>query len=166
MNSVLGTGFRYKCQAKLPSGEIVEWEDHNLLPQDSIDHIARLILASTSPIGAWYVGIFEGNYTPTAGTSASDLPTTVGESTAYSGANRPAWSGVYDNLSDLSNAASRAVFTMTADKRIYGAFIVSSSVKGGGSGVLLSIARFAIPRDLPAGTEFAVTAGIALVPTT
>lgn len=166
MNSVLGTGFRYSCQAKLPTGGVIEWEDHNLLPQDSVDHIARLILASTSPIGAWYVGIFEGNYTPTSATSAGDLPGAVGESTAYSGATRPTWSGVYDNVSDLSNAASRAVFTLTADKRIYGAFIVSSSVKGGPSGVLLSIARFAVPRDLPAGTEFAVTAGIALVPTT
>lgn len=166
MNSVLGTGFRYQCQAKLPTGEVIEWEDHNLLPQDSVDHIARLILATTSPIGAWYVGIFEGNYTPTSGTSAGDLAGAVGECTAYSAANRPAWAGTYDNVSDINNAASRAVFTMTSDKRVYGAFIVSSSVKGGGSGVLLSIARFTVPRDLPAGTEFAVTAGIALVPTT
>ena len=57
------------------------------------------------------------------------------------------------------------MFTLNADKRVYGAFIVSSSTKGSGSGLLLSIARFAVPRDLPSGTEFAVTAGITLVPT-
>jgi len=166
MKSILGTGFRYTCEATLPSGEVLVFEDTNLLPQVSINHIAGLIQASTTPIGGWYVGLFEGNYTPTNTTTAADLPTNAGECVAYSAATRPTWDDVYDGVSVISNAASKAVFTMNADKRVYGAFIVSASTKGSGSGLLLSIARFTVPRDLPAGTEFAVTAGLTLVPTT
>jgi hypothetical protein len=165
MKSVLGTGFVYKCEATLPTGDVLIFDEHNLLPQVAIDHVAGLIRGTGSPISAWYMGIFEGNYVPANGTTSADLPTTAGECVAYSGASRPVWTNVYDASSVIDNAASRAVFTLNADKRIYGAFIVSSSTKGGGTGVLLSMARFAVPRDLPSGTEFAVTAGITLVPT-
>ena len=165
MNSLLGAGFRYTCEATLPSGEVLVFEEHNLLPKVSIDHVAGLIQGSVSPISGWYVGIFEGNYTPSNTTTAADLPINAGECVAYSEAARPSWVDVYDGVSIISNAAAKAVFTLNADKRVYGAFIVSTSAKGSGSGLLLSIARFAVPRDLPSGTEFAVTAGITLVPT-
>lgn len=165
MTSVLGTGFVYKCEAKLPNGDVIVFNEHNLLPQVAVDHVATLIRGSGSPISGWYVGIFEGNYVPSNGTTSADLPTTAGECVAYDEAARPTWVNAYDGSSVIDNSASRAVFTLNADKRIYGAFIVSSSTKGGGTGLLLSIARFSVPRDLPSGTEFAVTAGITLVPT-
>lgn len=55
MNSLLGTGFRYTCEATLPSGEVLVFEEHNLLPKVSIDHVAGLIQGSVSPISGWYV---------------------------------------------------------------------------------------------------------------
>ena len=165
MNSILGTGFKYSIEARLPCGKVIAFEDHNLLPQVAVNHNAGLIRGTVAPISAWYVGLFEGDFVPNGATSAADLPGLVGEFTGYNEATRRPGEHDYDGVSIIDNAADRAVFTFTTNKIIHGAFICSSPAKGSASGVLLSIARFAVPRDLPAGTEFAVTVGITLVPT-
>ena len=163
--SVLGYGFRYDGEIITPDGEIIQFSDTNLLPQVAIDHIAGLIRGTTSPIGSWYMGLFENNYVPTSGVTAADLPGVVGESTAYTEATRPAWTNAYDGVSAIDNLASKATFTMNAAKVIYGAFIVSSSVKAGNTGLLLSIARFSTAKTLDSGSVFTLGAGITLVPT-
>lgn len=162
--SILGAGFRYDIEIIAPDGEVITFSDHNLIPQAGIDFIANLLRAQTSPIAPFYVGIFEGNYVPTSATVAADLPAI--ECTAYSEAVRPTWASAYDGVSLISNEASKATFTMSAAKRLYGAFLVSSSVKAGNSGTLLSIARFSSPKDVDVGTSFGVTAGLTLIPTT
>lgn len=164
--SVLGFGFRYDCEIIAPDGEIIQFTDYNLLPQVAIDHVAGLLRATVSPIGTWYVGIFENNYVPTSSVTAADLPGVVGECVTYSEATRPTWSHAYDGISAIDNLASKAVFTMTAAKRVYGAFLVSNSTKGGNTGTLLSIARFSTAKDLDIGSVFSVAAGITLVPAT
>lgn len=165
--TVLGTGFRYDCEIIKPSGEIELSTDFNLLPQVSIDHIVGLLRGDgTIPISSWFLGVYSGNYVPTSGVTSADLPSVVGESTAYSQATRPAWTDVYDGVSVVDNLASKAVFTFTAPTTLYGAFIVSSSVKAGNTGLLLSIARFNTPKTMDIGTQFSVAAGITLVPTT
>ena len=165
--SVLGTGFRYDCEIIKPSGEIELSTDFNLLPQVSINHIVGLLRGDgTVPISSWFVGVFSGNYVPTSGVTAADLPVVVGESTGYSQATRPAWTPAYDAVSVVDNLANKAVFTFTAATTLYGAFIVSNSVKAGNTGVLLSIARFNTPKTMDIGTQFSVAAGITLVPTT
>lgn len=162
--SILGTGFRYDVEIIAPDGEVLTFTEHNLLPQVGVDFVANLILATTSPIGSWYVGIFEGNFVPTPATTAADLPGI--ECTAYTEAARPTWVPAYDGVSLISNDANKATFTMNAAKRIYGAFLVSSSTKAGNSGTLLSIARFTSPKDVDVGSAFGVTAGLTLIPTT
>lgn len=164
MSSILGTGFRYDIEIVAPDGEIITFTDHNLMPQVSIDFVANLLLAQTSPIGSFYVGIFEGNYVPTSATTAADLPSI--ECTAYTEASRPVWTPTYDGVSLISNEASKAVFTINAAKRLYGAFLVSSSTKAGNSGTLLSIARFSSPKDVDVGSSFGATLGLTLIPTT
>ncbi|MNM79479.1 hypothetical protein D3C81_914110 [compost metagenome] len=166
MNSLLGHGLIYDCEIVTPDGEVITFSDHNLLPQVSIDFIAGLIMGSGAPNANWYLGLYEGNYVPTSGVTAADLPGVVGECTAYSQATRPSWSATYDGVSLISNLSSKAVFSLNAPKTIYGAFIVSNSTKAGNTGLLLSIARFSTPRALEAGTEFGVAAGLTLTSAT
>ena len=165
--SVLGLGFQYDCEIKTPDGEIIRFTEHNLLPQVAINHIAGLIRGSggATPISSWYMFLFEGNYVPTSSVTAADLPGVVGECSAYSDVGRPVWDNVYDGINIIDNLANKAVFTMTAAKRIYGAGIISNSTKGGNTGTLLSIARFGTAKDLDIGTQFSLAAGITLVPT-
>jgi hypothetical protein len=167
-DSVLGAGFKYGLYIKDARGAWVQDGDVecNIIPQVGVNHIASLLRGSgATPISSWFMGLFEGNYVPTSGVTAADLPGVVGESGAYSESSRPAWNHQYDGVSVIDNTASLATFTMDADKRIYGAFIVSSNTKQGNGGVLLSIARFATPRDLTAGQEFGVGGVLTLIPT-
>lgn len=166
MSSLLGRGFWYDCEVIAPDGEIITFEDHNLLPQVSVDFVAGLLRATVSPIGNWYVGIFENNYVPDGSVTAADLPGVVGECTAYSQTARPTWQHQYDGISVIDNLAAKAEFTMTSAKRIYGAFLVSSSTKAGNTGILLSIARFSTAKDVDSGATFTVAAGITLVSAT
>ena len=165
--SVLGTGFRYDCEIITPSGEVELFTDFNLLPQVSVNHIAGLLRGDgTVPVSSWFLGVFSGNYVPTSGVTSADLPVVVGEATGYSQATRPAWTNSYDAVATIDNLANKAIFTFTAATTLYGAFIVSNSVKAGNTGVLLSIARFNTPKTMDIGTQFSVAAGITLVPTT
>lgn len=166
MNPLL-RGFTYTDEIILPSGEIFTGPPvHNLMPQEGVDFFASLMLGTgAAPNANWYMGLIEGNYFPTKDSKAVDLPGAIGECTAYAGASRPTWLGVYDGESMADNQAAKTKFLMTADKTIYGAFIASSSVKAGGGGFIISIARFDSPKILPAGTEYGVIAAIPLIAT-
>lgn len=163
MTSILGHGFQYTGEILRLDGSRESFTDHNLLPQVAVDHIAGLIRGSTSPIANWYVGLFEANYVPVSTVTAADL--TAIECTTYSEATRPAWVESYDGSAVIDSLANKATFTFTASKRIYGAFLVSTSTKGGNTGTLLSIARFSQPKDIDAGEVFTVAAGLTLIPT-
>lgn len=147
-------------------GDLLSATKHtNIIPQVGINHIAGLIRGSVAPIANWYLGLFEGNYVPVSGTTAGDLPNNAMEFTGYSEAARPAWTHTYDGVSVIANSVSRATFTITTEKLVYGGFISSSSTKGGTSGVLLSMARFDTADTVRVGDEYRIAAGITLVPT-
>lgn len=165
MTSIVGHGLKYTFTLRHTDGSVEVWEETNLLPQVAVDHIASLLRgAGASPISTWYVGIFENNYVPVSSVTAADLPGVVGECVAYSQATRPSWVNTYNGVSVIDNLASKAVFTLTADKTLYGAFLVSASTKGGNTGLLLSIARFASAKVVPNGSELSVSAQLLLTP--
>lgn len=164
--SLLGlAGFVYTTE-HFRGGKLLQARRHcNLIPQVGINHVAGLIRGSTSLISNWYVGLFEGNYVPSSSTTSADLPGNAIEFVGYDEVTRPAWTHVYDDTSVISNTASRAVFTVNEAKTVYGGFIVSSSAKGGNTGVLLSIARFSTADSLEIGDEYRIAAGLTIVPT-
>lgn len=163
--SLLGTGFTYTTEIQRHDGRVERAEDHNLLPQEAIDFVAGLLRGSEAAIGNWYVGLFESNTVPDAAFKAADLPSLLTECTAYDEATRPAWTHSYDGKAVIDSLGNKATFTFNQAKRIYGAFIVSTSTKGGSGGRLLSIARFASPKDIDAGEPFTLAAGLTLIPT-
>lgn len=166
MNSVLGSGLVYRVETVV-NGIVVDVSyEHNIMPQQSVDHIASLIRGGgASPISGWYIGLFENNYVPDSSVTAADLQTAVGESQAYDESNRQDWNNIYDGVGFIGNTGVPAEFTMNASKNIHGAFIVSNATKGGTSGILLSIARFSTVKAVEAGTVLRVTAGLTLTPT-
>ncbi len=159
-------GFRYGFELTDADGAVVEsWEQCNLIPQEGLDFLILAPFGDTPTIPAWYVGLFRNPYLPTSATRASDIPSGLGEFVNYSEATRPLWEREYDNVAKLANEGSRARFTFTQDQNIYGAFIVSSSAKGSGSGRLLSVVRFASPRPITNGLTLNVTSGLTYIPT-
>lgn len=164
--SMLGTGLVYTVEL-VKDGEVIDQSvEHNILPQQAVDHVASLIRgAGATPISSWYLGLFENNYVPDSSVTAADLQLTVGESQAYAETARLPWTNEYDGTAMISNASAMAEFTMDASKTIYGAFIVSNSAKGGTAGILLSIARFSTAKVVDAGTTLRIIAGLSLTPT-
>lgn len=167
MNDQLPLGFVYETELWVPGKGVVHRERfHNLMPQVSIDHIVGLIRGSgPSPISNWYLGIFENNYVPTSSVTASDIGSGVTECTAYNEANRPAWTHAYDGTAVIDNLDNRAVFTLNANKTVYGMFLSSVATKNANTGTLLSVARFNSPQSPVSGSELRVAAGITLIPT-
>lgn len=162
--SALPLGFIYEGELVDANGEVIRrFADKNLIPQSGINHVVGLIRGSAELVPNWYVGLYEGNFVPSSGTTAADLQASAQESTAYSLTTRPEWTDSYDGVQLISNLDNRAEFAFTASKRIYGGFLVSSNLKGGNSGVLLSIARFSSPQDVPAGSTLRLGLSITII---
>ena len=157
-------GFVFTGEVVSPEGEVIcSWADENIIPQSGIDHIIGLLRGTGTLNSSWYVGVGAANYVPTSATTAADLPVAAGETSAYSQATRPAWVDTYDGVSSVGNVDAKAEFTFTAATRLYSGFLCSSSGKGSNSGILLSIARFSSPYDIPAGSTFRLGISITLL---
>jgi len=164
MKSEIRGGFNYLVQILDQHGNVRESEVvHNLMPTEGLNHMLGVTLKGVAQVAAWYVGVFEGNYTPVPGDTAAAFPASATESTAYAEATRRALTLGSVVAGAVDNSASRAEFTLNAAKTLYGGFISSASAKGATSGVLLSAVRFSSPKVLASGEVLRVTAGFTLV---
>lgn len=160
MHSHQKIGFSYVIET-IVGGLVVDAEEvHNLMPMEGLNHTLGVLLNNGVQASSWYIGIYEGNYTPTGSETAASIASAATETTAYAETTRVAFVGAAPLAGTMSNAASRAEFTLNADKTIYGGYMISSAAKGAVSGVLLSLVRFSSPKVLQAGSILRVTAGV------
>lgn len=139
-------------------GKVIDkWAEHNLVTNEGLNDLLQVYLGGGSQKATWYVGIFEGNYTPLATVTAATITAASTECTAYTEATRPEWVEASAASQSITNTASKAAFTINATKTIYGAFLVSSSEKSGTSGVLFAATRFAASRSVVATDQLLVT---------
>lgn len=159
----LKTGFVWTVE-QLRDGQVIASEcGHNLVPDQGLNDLLAVYFKSGSQAANWYVGLFEGNYTPGPSVTAASIAAAATETTAYSQATRPAWTAGAVAGGAVSNVDAKAEFTFTSSKTIYGGFLVSSSAKGGALGVLASVIRFPSPKAMEAGDTLRITAGTTLV---
>lgn len=147
----------YKAQLIRKGKVIDEFECENMVVDQGLNYVLNAAFGLAAPLAGWYVGLFEGNFTPTSGTIASTVAGLSTECTAYTSATRPTWTTVAATTKSLTNGAARASFTFNATKTIYGAFLVSSSTKSGTSGTLFSAARFTTAKTVDTDDELLVT---------
>lgn len=163
MNENIKAGFTYTIEVLDASGNVTDTEVvNNLMPAEGIAHVLNTILKSGSPVATWYLGLFEGNYTPTTNDVAATFPALSTECVAYSEATRVAFVPGTVTAGAVDNSASKAEFTMTAAKTVYGGLMSSASAKASTSGSLLSLVRFASPKTLDIGSILRVTAGFTM----
>jgi hypothetical protein len=157
------TGFTYLIEVMdKQTGKVDESQTeivHNLTPIEGLNYFLSAGIKGAAQLSTWYIGIFEGNYTPQTTDIMSTFPGSATESTAYAESARLAFSSGAVSAGALDNSAAVANFTINATKTIYGGFISSGSVKGNGSGVLLSAVRFTSPKAVDNSTILKVTAG-------
>ena len=152
-------GFTYDVEL-VRAGRVIDRERvHNLIPTEGLNLILNILFKGTSVPAAWYIGIFEGNYTPVAADTMATFPASATECTAYDESTREAFTAGTVASGAVDNSASRAEFTLSATKTIYGAFMSSVATKSATSGSLVSAAKFASPKSGDDGDVLRVTAG-------
>ena len=158
-------GVLYWIESVSPAGVITrEGPLHNLVPYEGLNHMLNVVLKGATAVSTWYIGLYEGDYTPTPSVTAATLGGLATECTAYTPATRVEFQeGTVVNGS-VDNAAALAEFTFTADKTVRGSFISSAQSKGSGSGVLLSVVRFPSPRVQVNGSVLRILAGPTAIP--
>ena len=155
-------GVNYTIEV-IRGGAVVDSETvHNLMPEEGRNHAVSVITKGATQVPTWYIGLFEGNYVPVDSDKASTFPTRATECTAYLPATRVEFVEGAVAAGVVENTASRAEFTATAAKTIYGAFLVSAQAKGAITGVLMSAARFTAPKVLQIDDVLRVTASFSL----
>lgn len=140
------------------NGEVIdEFEDHNILVNEGLNHALDVLLHGSTQVATWYIGVFEGNYTPVATATAASITADSTESTAYDETTRVAYVEAAASSQSTTNSASKATFTFNATKTIYGAFLVSNSTKSGTTGTLLSAARFSSSKAVASADQLLLT---------
>lgn len=138
----LGFRNRYKVECIGTDGA-VRWVDHidNLVVDAGLNDMLDKYLKGSTYTAAFYVGLMSSS--PTI--AAADTMSSHGgwtDSTGYSNATRPALTLGTVASKSVDNSASKAVFNINAGATIGGAFITTSSTKGGTTGTLFAGGAF------------------------
>ncbi|MES2488543.1 MAG: hypothetical protein V4607_02040 [Pseudomonadota bacterium] len=120
----------------------------NTVVREGRNHMLNVVLHNESQITDWYMALFSGDVTPQGDTwTAANFAAVATEITDYDEADRPSFlvGDAIDGVS--SNLTNEAAYTMNEVGSVYGGAIISSSEKGGSTGILLAAARFQNKRD-------------------
>jgi hypothetical protein len=159
----------YLPQAKVRLGGVFEVEhiragkslgitrDPNIVVNQGLDHILNVIFNAQAAVATWYIGVFEGNYTPLATDTAANITANSTECTAYNEATRVAYVEAAASGQVITNSASKAQFTFNSTKTIYGAFLVSASAKSATTGTLMAASKFTASRPVVNLDELLIT---------
>ena len=120
----------------------------NLVVDQGLIHVLNTVFAATTPITAWYIGLFSGNVTPQANWTAANIVANATELTGYSPSSRPPFTVSPVAAPSLGNTGNEAnfAFDVSGPYTARGAFLISASNKGSTTGVLMAATRFATDR--------------------
>ncbi len=139
-------------------GELIdEFDCPNLVVNQGLDHLLNTVFTGSTQVNPWYLGLFEGNYTPVAAVTAATITAASTECVAYSESTRQEFVEAGASAQQITNSANKATFTINATKTIYGAFLVSNNTKSSTAGTLFSAARFAAAKAVVASDQILLT---------
>ena len=129
MNKIKFCGvFSIKCIGS--TGEIKwEWNNHNLVVNQGLQHILDTVFLAGSQKTSWYLGLMSSSPTVAA---ANTLASHTGwtEFSSYSGS-RKLYSATRSNQT-ISNNSTKATFIVTNSGTVGGAFLCSTSTNSAG----------------------------------
>lgn len=120
----------------------------NLVVTEGLNYILSSALRGVTAIPSWFIAVFSGDVSVAAGWEASNFTANSTEATAYASTSRPAWTPAAVSGGIISSYAAKAEFVATSAVTLRGAALISSSVKSGTSGTLVSASRFATDKAL------------------
>lgn len=155
--NVLGAHGHYTGQIIRDGRVIDEWGFDNLVVNEGLNYLNDVMFFAVAATTTWYLGVFEGNYTPVSTVTAATITAASTECVAYSETTRQAFTTIASAAQVTTNAAARATFTFNATKTIYGAFLASASAKSATTGKLFSAAQFAASKAVVSGDQLLLT---------
>ena len=160
-------GVYFPRQSVLAAGEYFdrvnggEWSrTPNLVVNEGMAHILNVALGATAKPTGYFLALFNGAATPQANWTAASFAATAGEivsmSEGYTSPTRPAWTPGVAATNSIDNMAAVATVTIAATSQISvtGAAMLTSSVRGGTTGVLVSATRYASERTFQNGDTY------------
>ena len=160
-------GVYFPRQSVLAAGEYFdrvnggEWtRTPNLVVNEGMAHILNVALGATAKPTGYFLALFNGAATPQANWTAASFAATAGEivsmSEGYTSPTRPAWTPGVAATNSIDNMAAVATVTIAATSQISvtGAAMLTSSVRGGTTGVLVSATRYASERTFQNGDTY------------
>lgn len=131
---------------------IDQWEQKNVNTDQGLNHLLNVAFNAATQITSWYMGLFESDTTPLV-THTYAAPGFT-ECTAYDEATRVAYVDATATTKVMTNTASKATFTISGTKTIYGAFLcgggtgaaTKSDTEGGG--ILFASSKFATAKEV------------------
>lgn len=129
--------------------------DHNAYALEGLDAMMSCWFNNGSVPTAFYIAPFTNAVTPASSLTAANFTSTLAEFTGYTETARQAWTPNGNaSAQTMSNSDAPAVFTGgSTAATIRGAVMVTSAIKGDGTGVAVAGARFGADNPLnPGGT--------------
>src|SRR4030043_795052 len=150
-------------------GKLVDrWAQKNVNTTEGLNYLLNVMFFDETPIAStgWYMGLFENDYTPLI-TNTYAVPGFT-ESEAYDELTRILYVPAEATARVITNTAGKAVFTISATKTIYGAFLcgggtgadTKSDVAGGG--ILFAFRKFATAKKIVDQEVLVVSGSITL----
>lgn len=146
LDGAVGIKGRWGIVCKGPDGK-VKWEDEieNTVVNVGLDHLLDVTLSGGTQDTTWFVGLTDG--APVTVAAGDTMVSHAGwvEVTAYSEANRIAWSDGGVSGQSVDNSGTPASFSINANSTtIGGAFLVQDNTKGGTTGILYAAGAFTV----------------------
>lgn len=133
-------------------------EGDNLIVTEGFAHMLNVTFdTSTAKPAGYYLAIFSGNTAPAANWTAAAFAAVASEivsmTEGHTGATRPVWTPAKTTTGSIDNMATVASLTIATSSQlnVTGAALLTSSARGGTTGVLVSASLYAAPRTFQAG---------------
>jgi len=152
VKSIIPIGSWWEIEHYRQGRLIDKWAQKNVNTDEGLNHLLNVGFHGATAIETWYMGLFEDDYTPLV-TNTYATPGFT-ESTAYDEATRPAFVEAEATTKVITNSASKATFTISSTKTIYGAFLCGGgstpNTKGdaAGGGTLFASSKFATAKEV------------------
>lgn len=146
-DKVIGIG-RYDGEIIRDGVVIDRFVQENLVVYEGLNDMLTVYLGAGSQSSTWYLGIFQGNYTPVATDTAATISSNSTENSGYGTSVRPTWQYGSVSSQQISNSSTRASYTFNNTFTIYGAFLINNPTIGSTTGKLFSAARLGTAKNV------------------
>lgn len=141
-----------------------EWRRiENIIPLEGKASILSIAFGATAKHSGLYLALFSGSATPADNWTASSFAAAASEivsmTEGYTSPTRPVWtppsSTATASIDNFSNAAL-FTFATTSQVNVTGAALLTSNVRGGTTGVLVSATKYPLARTFQNGDTYEV----------